>query len=153
MKRLRMAAIAAAILLFAGCAARADTAPPPMPADMAARIRDRVEFTDELMEADEAVADELYRLNGRAKDFSIYISGTGATAQEVAVLDCGVDVAEEVFRYRLEDLALRFEDYLPGEMMKINDPVMVVEEGCAVLVLCDNPDDAREAVEKIKQGR
>lgn len=134
-----------AILLLAGCSGGAQTVEP---AKATEAILNGVRFRDELIEAQGDVAREWYNLDDKVKDFAIYVSGSGATAEEVAVIRSDdVKTAKATIEKRVADLEFRFKDYVPSEMTKLSDPVIITKGDVAVLVLCDDPESARKIVD------
>jgi len=144
------AVVAAGALLLAGCAGRQKNDIDISPAQAAQAIAEGVEFTDTLILAEGDVANGYYLLDDTVTDYAVYISGSGATAQEVAVLkvadaaDAGH--AEEIVRDRLERLKTMFENYRPDEMAKLQSAVVEVR-GNVVYFVCS--DDSAKAVEII----
>lgn len=144
----------AAALLFTGCSSQGGSAEAKNvePAAAADAILNEVEFRDSLVKAEDGAAEGLgYRLDDTIADYAIYISGSGATAEEIAVLKvaegAGTDDAKKILEKRVEDLKFRFEDYVPEEMVKLNDPVIVTGGNVAILVLADDSAAAKKAAE------
>ena len=50
---------------------------------------------------------------------------------------------------RLEDLKLAFENYVPGEMTKINNPVLVTKGTTVVLVLADDTASVSDQINEL----
>ncbi len=147
---MRIASLAlAALLLLAGCGSVPDTTA-IVPAEAVEKILAEVAFRDTLVEAEKNVAGEWYTLDESVTDFAIYISGSGATAEEIAVIKTGdIKTAEEAVRERVADLEFRFKDYIPAEMQKIQNPVIVAEGDVVVLILSDDSDAAQKAAEAL----
>lgn len=138
----------AAILLLAGCGGPKTT--DIVPAEAARSILDSVAFKDTLVEAVGDVAEEYYDLDGNVSDFAIYISGSGATAEEVAVIKTAdLKTAGAAVQKRVEDLRFRFENYVPDEMAKLNDPVIVSKADIVILILADDLTAAQNAADTI----
>lgn len=120
-----------------------------MPADAAATLMDQLTFPEELILAENGAAENYYRLDDTISDYAIYISGSGGTANEVAVLKVAdpknLDNAKSILQKRVDDLAFQFEDYVPAEMVKIKDPVIVAKGEVAILILSDDPAAAKKA--------
>lgn len=147
MKRLLILFIMVAVL-FAGCAGKDKT--DIVPADAAEKILNEVVFLDTLIEAQGDVAKEWYALDDKVSDFAIYISGSGATAEEIAVIKSSdIETAKAAVERRLDDLKFRFKDYVPAEMTKLNDPVLAANGDVVILVLADDSDKAYKVVESI----
>lgn len=148
MKRLLILFLALTLLL-AGCGG-AKTAETVVPVDAAKTILDGVAFRDTLVEAKGDLVKEngWYDLDDKVKDFSVYISGSGATAEEIAVIRTSdVKTAKVTVEKRIEDLKLRFEDYVPAEMTKLGDPVVVTRGDVVFLVICDDSAGAQKTID------
>lgn len=138
--------LAVALYLFSGCSggSGADIAP----ADAARTILDNVTFRDTMVETPEAVVKEWYELDENVESFAVYKSGSGATAEEVAVIRTSdVKTARAAVEKRVENLKYMFEDYVPAEMTKLNDPVIEAKNGVVILVLADDSSQAQKAVD------
>lgn len=145
---MRLLALAlAAALLMAGCG---DKATDIVPADAAEKILSEVGFRDTLIEAEGEVAGEWYDFDGSVTDYAVYISGSGATAEEIAVIKSSdLKTARATVDERVEDLIFRFESYVPGEMEKLNDPVIAEKGDIIILILSDDREAAHAAAAEI----
>ena len=143
-----LSAALAALMLLAGCGGPKST--DTVPGEAAARILEAVEFRDTLVEAEGDVAKEWYDLDENVSDFAIYISGSGATAEEIAVIKTSdTDAAKAAVQKRVEDLRFRFGDYVPGEMVKLSDPVIVSKADIVILILADDLAAAQTIADEI----
>lgn len=147
-----LAAALAGMMLLAGCSARGGAAAANVnPAAAAEAILSEVTFRDSLVKAEDGAAESFYRLDDTIADYAIHISGSGATAEEVAVLKvaegASTDDAKAIIEKRVEDLKFKFEDYVPEEMVKLNDPVIVTGGDVVILVLADDTAAAKKAAE------
>ena len=83
---------------------------------------------------------------------AVYVS-SGATAEEIAVFEAkDADAAARVktaVDQRIADLKEGFENYVPGEMTKLNNPVVEVKGKYVLLCICDKPDEARTVIDKL----
>jgi len=105
-----------------------------------------VQFTDELEALDGDVALAVYSLDGmvEADDMFAY-AGTGALAEELVIVRCD-DNAEEiinVFKEYRDKQKNVFESYNAGEVVKLNDAVIMKIGG--YVIYCVSPDS--DAVE------
>lgn len=134
--------------IFAGCGGRADET--VVPADAANSIMNGVSFRDTLIEAKGDVARNWYSLDDKVGEFTVYISGSGATAEEIAVIKTSdVKTAKATVEKRVEDLKFNFENYVPAEMTKLADPVIVTRGDIVFLVICDDPSEAQTAIDNL----
>lgn len=140
---------AIALVMLAGCGGKADIEP-----DAAAQtIQEKVEFKDSLVKADDAAAAVFYRLDDTITDYAIYISGTGASAEEIAVLkvadSADLETAEAIVNKRLEDLTFNFKNYRPEEMTKLENPVIIAQNNVVVFVVAEDTAAATKAVKSL----
>jgi hypothetical protein len=140
-------------VIFAGCAERdaaTDKQTPP-PDTVAQAVLDNVTFRDSLIKAEGDVAANYYKLDDTIIEHAIYISGSGATAEEIAVLKVAdpedLETAKAILEKRIENLQLQFESYVPGEMVKLENPVILTQSDLAILVLADDQSAAEGAVD------
>lgn len=151
MKRTGIALILCTILLLLlpSCAQQEVTADVDALAD---GLKSAVTFQDELTEMNDTAFARLYAVD--AADVvkkKIYVS-TGATAEEIAVFEAKDDKAaarvKEAVLQRIEDQKEGFVDYVPGEMTKLNDPVLVTKGTYIVLCLSNENDKAKTEIER-----
>lgn len=149
MKKILMIFILAALVSgAAGCSG--NTVKSVDPGEAAAAIIESVEFRDSLEEAKGDVAKDWYAFDDKVRDYAVYISGSGATAEEVAVIRSDdVKAARQTVDKRVADLKERFEDYMSAEMAKLSDPVIMTKGDTVILVVADDPAQARKAVEDL----
>lgn len=105
---------------------------------------------DQLMEAPKEVIDEWYSFDEKVTAFTVYVSATGGTANEIAVVkSADIKTAEAALLKRVEDLKTRFKDYVPAEMAKLENPVVASKGDVAVLVLADDAASAQKMIDEI----
>ena len=121
------------------------------PAEAAQTILDSVEFRDTLISVEGAAAENIYMLDDSVTSYCIYISGSGATAEEIAVLKVSdTNKAQtNILDKRLEELAFRYESYVPAEMVKIQNPVIITQGDIIIMVLADDAESAEKAVKSV----
>lgn len=151
-KRNRLLAfLVAGAFLLAGCSKKEPVV--IQPEEAAQAIQEQVEFKDSLVQADETAAAMFYRLDDSVAEHAIYISGSGATAEEVAVLKVQegheASEVEAIVNKRVEDLKFNFENYRPEEMAKLENPIIVTQGGVVFFVSADSPAAARKAVDSL----
>jgi hypothetical protein len=147
-RRILTALLICASLTAAGCGTRGE-AKSYDPGEVAGAIMAEVTFRDSLVEAVGDSAASFYRLDDTVDSYAIYISGSGATAEEVAVLKVkegeAASSAKAILEKRVADQVERYESYRPEEMTKLKDPVIITEGDVAVLVLADDRSQAEDA--------
>ena len=145
MKLTRIAALILALAMvfaLAGCGSEEKE-----PVDINALGQQLVEaaaFGEPMNALDSAVALGLY---GAQEGTSVAAwAGTGATAEEVAVFDCGSAEAAEALVKTLEQRnevrASQYADYDPEEVPKIENAVLVSGGQYVVLVVAQDPGSA-----------
>ena len=143
------ACIMLAVLVFTSCNSGTQQADLD-PKAVAEAIRNNVTFQDENMTlAADTTVENYYRLDDTITEYAIYTSG-GYTAEEVAVLKVGdkkdLDGAKAFLERRVQEQKQRFENYVPGEMVKLEAPVIVTKGNLAILVLADDSAQAEQAI-------
>lgn len=139
------------LFIFAGCGGNNGKANETVvPADAAKTILNNVTFVDDLVEANGDIAKDRYFFDDKVSDYSIYFGGSGATAEEIAVIKTSdVKTAKATVERRVEDLKLNFENYVPAEMTKLSDPVIVTRGDIVFLVICDDAAEAQKAIDNL----
>ena len=127
-------------LLLAGCGGAAQ---PEVELDeLAFKIKDSVEFSEELYLLDEGIARELF---GAPEDAQcVAWAGAGATAEELAVFELADAEAAgallDALRARNAEREESYAGYLPDEVPKLQN-TLLLSNGRYVL-LCTAPDTA-----------
>ena len=115
--------------------------------DIAAAVKGSVTFRDEMLEVSNSVVADYYVLSDEATEMKVYMSSSGATAEEFAIFKCKdadtADAVEKACQKRIESLKEKFEEYIPAEMEKIENAV-VQKRDCFVMSIC--ADDTSAAV-------
>ena len=125
-------------LLLAGCGGAAQ---PEVELDeLAFKIKDSVEFSEELYLLDEGIARQLYGVGEDAQCAAW--AGAGATAEELAVFGLPDEAAAGTLvsslRSRNDERIDDYADYLPDEVPKL-EGTLLLSSGRYVL-LCTAPD-------------
>jgi len=80
------------------------------------------------------------------QDAAIYET-SGWTAEEIVVLQCGskedADKAKESLLARVAEQKVNYEDYVPEELTKLGEAVIVESGNFAILSVSDEPDKAK----------
>ncbi|MBQ6895427.1 MAG: DUF4358 domain-containing protein [Clostridia bacterium] len=112
-------------------------------------------FKDNLSRVSDALIISTYNIDASyVRSAALFMSG-GSTAEEVAVFE--VDSAKnaerikKLIKKRIENKKKDFENYLPGEMPKLNNPLIVQKGNVVVLVISDKADK-ETILTCIKQG-
>lgn len=104
----------------------------------------KVEFKDTLSKVGDSIILSNYGIDTEhVLSASLWVSG-GSTAEEVAVFEVdstkNVSKVTECIKQRIEDKKKDFENYIPAEMTKLNNPTIVTKGNVVVLCLADDAD-------------
>lgn len=123
-------------------------------ATVASDMSTQVTFKDQLEEIDLSSALSVYGIDEAKVKSGVVYMGTGATAEEIAVLEAASanDVADVKagVENRVEAQKEACENYLPDEMEKLNRAYIAVEGNYVILCVCDDTAQAKEVVNKAK---
>ena len=143
-----------ALLLTLTACGGSDSQPQKSAAEIADAIYSTQTFQDTLNAIDADMLGDYYRIDAAVlTDSKVYVSGSFSTAEEIAVFQASssdaVENIKKAIDTRLEDLKLAFENYVPGEMTKINDPVLITKGTTVVLVLADDTAAVSDQVNEL----
>ena len=118
---------------------------------VADKLFSEIKYVDALNELDHSMVEKLLKvkedLYTKAK---IYIGSGGATAEEIACFEAKDEsAADEIYaalEQRIEAQKQNFENYQPGEMDKLNDPVLVKQGKYVFMCLSDDNAKAKEII-------
>lgn len=157
----KLLAVSAAILtLLTGCSngstssaeSSAVEVKSPKAADITAKITEAIEFPGMA----EVTADRLSNYYDIAaediEEFSLYICGSGAYPDEVAVFKMNSDDkandVKALMDTRKEKLTATFTDYTPEEMYKLEDAIIEVKGSYAIFVACKDNSTASSLIDE-----
>ncbi len=122
-------------------------------AELAGTINENVTFNDFMEEVDPQTVYELYGIDGSAISDSCTYFSTGATAEEISVMCVDPENADSMlgeinraFNKRIDDQIESFTDYVPTELDKLKNPLIMEIGNSVVMVVCDDPDQAKTAI-------
>lgn len=143
-----------ALLLTLTACGGSDSQPQKSAAEIADAIYSTQTFQDTLNAIDADMLGRYYRIDAAdLTDSKVYVSGSFSTAEEIAVFQASssdaVENIKKAIDTRLEDLKLAVENYFPGEMTKINDPVLITKGTTVVLVLADDTAAVSDQVNEL----
>lgn len=114
-------------------------------------LNTQITYQDELAQMDVDTASMF--LNLAAADIvssSIY-EGSGATAEEIVVLECSskeeADKAKTILTDRVEEQIDSFTDYVPEELDKLNKAVIRTTGNYAILSVSNDPNKANSIID------
>ena len=109
--------------------------------DIASSTKEALTFLDDMLEVKNEIVTDFYVLPEGVDEMKVYMSSSGATAEELAIFKCkDAETAEAVINVcekRIEALKEKFEDYIPAEMDKIENAV-IQKRDCFVMFVCAN---------------
>lgn len=102
------------------------------------------EFSEDRIDKIIGVKKDLY------KQAVCYVDASGASAHEIDCFEANDESAakdiEAALKTRIENQKTAFKDYVPAEMDKLNDPVLVVEGNYVIMCLSNNNSKAKEII-------
>ena len=118
---------------------------------VADKLKDGLEFKDELAELDEAKIEKIIGISADSyTKAKVYVSSSGGTAEEIDCFEAkDADSAKAIadtLTARVESQKKVFENYVPEEMTKLNDPVLVTNGNYVYLCLSNDNDKAKEII-------
>jgi len=147
MKRFVLITLCVAMLCIAGCGGKAEKSLDV--AAFASAAVEKMDFGDELMAVPEQMLSDYYTLpKGKVSEYAVYVSGTGATASELAVFKCSSDAVKDVeaaVKTRIEEQIASYANYRPDEKFRLEKALLVTEGDYVVFAVSND----NEAVEKL----
>ncbi len=130
--------IAALALALPGCGGEKASAPFDPMADAKTLLETQGVFTGSLTEIEQATACALYGIDESTVTTSA-VYGSTSSAEELAIFtfsdEAAAQNAGELLGYRVEDRKEELENYLPGELPKLDKAVVEIRESSALLVI------------------
>ena len=120
---------------------------------IAQRLVEEVAFEDQLTQVDEETALALYGLSSDQVASAFVYVGTGATAEEVAVIEgtneSGVEAIKKQVDERLAGQMEDYGDYKPAEVPKLEDPLLETRGNFVILCVSGDNGTAEAIVEEM----
>lgn len=120
---------------------------------LANKLMSSVKFNDQLTKLDEKAALKLYGLQSSDVTKQSVFVGTGATAEEISVWQAkNADAAKRVkdaVLARIEAQKVGFQDYVPKEMTKLKNPMLVTEGNTVILCLSNQNTTAKQVIDSL----
>ncbi len=143
MKRWIATVLAAAACISLAACAKQPSGKQPAAADVVKAVADQMTFKDNMMTLEENVVFNFYNINpDKLADKSCYVSSSGATAEEVSVFKvkdaADIQLVKDAIAERIEDKKIAFENYVPEEMVKINNAVTYVNGSYVIVAFADD---------------
>ncbi len=119
---------------------------------LAEDIKNQKMFDDTLEIIEKDIAITNYNFNNETiQDLVSYVS-TGATAEEILVIEAkdknSIKAIEEKITERIKERKEAFASYLPNEVYKLENPVLIIKDKYIILCICNNSQNMSEYIEK-----
>ena len=122
--------------------------------DVAASIKEALTFVDDMLEVKNEIVTDFYSLPEGVTEMKVYMSSSGATSEELAIFKCKdaqtAELVKKACEKRIEDLNEKFEDYIPGELARLENAIIKERDGFVMFVCADSPTVAEEKFEDYK---
>lgn len=113
-------------------------------------LMDEISYSDSLSELDLDTASMFMDLSGTEITDSFIAESSGATAEEIVVLECADEenaaLAKKCLDLRVSEQTEAYTDYVPAELIKLDNAVIVTAGRYAILSVSDDPDIARSII-------
>lgn len=120
--------------------------------DLGNDLNTKITYQDELMLLDVETASMFLNLSDISIVDSAIYEGSGATAEEIVVLECTsgdeAKKAEQMLKDRVEEQKESFKDYVPEELTKLDAAIVVTNGNYAVLSVSNDPDGANAIIKE-----
>ena len=120
--------------------------------ELAKELLDEIKYQDQLGEIDMDTASAFYVLDGVEIEDACFYESSGATAEEIVVIKCkdsdNAAKAKEILKTRVSDQIDSYTDYVPEEVTKLNDAVIITSNNIAVLSVSNDPSKAKSIIEE-----
>ncbi len=118
--------------------------------EVANRLLEEITYQDELTVVDFDTAGMILNFSNVNVVNGLVFEGSGATAEEIVVLECAsdedADAAKAALQARVQEQIESFTDYVPQELEKLNQAVIVESGKYAVLSVSSEPDLAKKII-------
>ena len=114
-------------------------------------LKSQIVYQDELMELDADTASMFLNLSDIDIVNSAIYEGSGATAEEIVVLECSsadeASKAKSMLEDRVKEQKESFTDYVPGELTKLDAAVIKSAGNYAILSVSDDSSKASSIID------
>jgi hypothetical protein len=119
--------------------------------ETADKLKSDIAFVDELNEISSDMVEKFYGISAdKYTDGKVYVGSGGATAEEIACFEATDESAaaeiKSACEARIQSQIKQFEDYVPTELDKLNDPVIVVNGNFVYMCISDDNAKAKEII-------
>ena len=112
-------------------------------------------ITAEIFEDDLSIIDEdsiIKKYNFNKEDFKNIISyvGTGATVEEILIIEVSdknkINEFKKIIETKIEELKINFQSYLPKEVFKLENCNLITKDNYIILCISNNEKKAKEII-------
>ena len=140
-----------AVLAIGGCSREVQTPDIPV-SDITGKLLEELEWVDNMRQLEESVIGNFYDFDtSNIESMEIYISDSGSTAEEIAVVKLSDSSAKEdvqaAMEKRVEKQKKQFENYMPEEMYKLENALITSHGNYVLLAVADGFEQADQLFE------
>ncbi|MFU0831955.1 MAG: DUF4358 domain-containing protein [Oscillospiraceae bacterium] len=148
----KILSIAAALLIvLTGCASSGNIKDVDVQ-KIADELINTITFQDEMSELNQDTAIGIFGIETDDVVKAAVYESTGATAEEVAAFECKDEQAAGRIKKKAEDRIetqrTGFQDYMPAEMEKLKDPVLIQQGKYVILCVSDDNETAKQTIDQ-----
>ncbi len=122
--------------------------------ELAGRLLKEISYQDELSAMDLSTAGMIFGMDGIEVVNAAIYETSGWTAEEIVVMECAstadADKAKAMLQARVEEQKSNYVDYVPEEMDKLNQAVIVESGNFVVLSVSNEADKAKSIIGEYK---
>lgn len=117
----------------------------------AAEIVAAISFEDKLELIDDDIAEAVYGFDDENVEESATYIGSGATAEEVTVVEFEklTDADKALFEKRIQAQIKSYETYIPAEIERLKNAVVIYSGNVAVLCVSADSNEAKKVIENL----
>ncbi len=110
-------------------------------------------FIDDLQPIEDNVVADIYGIDFETVESSKVYFGTNATPEEVAVFtavdEASAAAIKDLVLQRVSDQITAFRDYMPDQVIKLENAIVLTSENNVILCVADDNDAALTAINSI----
>ncbi len=110
-------------------------------------------FIDDLQPIEDSVVSDIYGIDFEMVESSKVYFGTNATPEEVAVFtaadEASATTIKEALLKRVSDQITAFRDYMPDQVIKLENAIILTSENNVILCVADDSEAALTAINNI----
>lgn len=141
-------------VFFSGCAGQKEPNATPITLDVSAlgqKLAEELSLTGELSPVEAEVFAYLYDITPEHYTESRLLLASGAVADEICIIKAADEnsknIIKEKITARLAAQKENFASYLPQEVAKLDNALLLEQDDYLILVVCNQPEQAKELIE------